>query len=129
MRPRHGATDGEGSASRAQRGAVLVEYAMVLAALVLVGVQVVALLTNEGTEIQSRTAVEIGREQVWLPNTTASTTTTTAPTTTSSTTSTTAAPTTTATIGPTSTTDPGPTSSVVDPTTTTDTTVPPLPPG
>ncbi len=128
MRPWHGAAQGERSPTRAQRGAVLVEYAMVLAALVLVGVQVAALLTNEGTQVQSRTAVEIGREQVWLPNTTASTTTTTAPTTTSSTTSTTAASTT-PTTGPTSTTDPGPTTSVVDPTTTTATTLPPLPPG
>ena len=113
---------------RDQRGAALVEYAMILAALVLVGVQVAALLTDEGTDIQSRTAVEIGREQVWLPNTTASTTTTTAPTTTSSTTSTTTASTT-VTAGPTTTTDPGPTSSLPEPTTTTATTLPPLPPG
>ena len=90
-----------------QRGAVLVEYALIVSSLVLVGAQIVGLLTTNTTNYQNRAASEIGREQVWLPNTTVPTTATTVPPSTASTlppTTTTTAPTTTSTTAPTTTT-------------------------
>jgi hypothetical protein len=60
---------GELSQHLGRARAALVEYALVLVTIVMVTAKVTALLTSTSTDYQSQTASEIGREQVYLPNT------------------------------------------------------------